>query len=57
MEIEFDVYCNNEWCAGSNDLDEAMNYAKQYAEDGAVEVYKIEKKITLIALLSSKDKK
>lgn len=50
-EIEYDIYCDEVWCAGANDLDEAMRYAYQYAEDGEVEVYKVEKKITFVASL------
>jgi len=57
MEIEFDIYCNKEWVAGSNNLDEAMRYAYQYSEDGAVEVYEVKKKINLIALVSYKENK
>ena len=51
-EIEYDIYCDGEWCAGANDLDEAMGYAQQYRDDGAIEVYEVEKKTTLVAKMS-----
>jgi hypothetical protein len=51
-EIEYDVYCNNKWCAGANDLDQALIYAEKYRADGYTEVYKVEKKVTLVTLMS-----
>ena len=47
-EIDYDIWCNDSWVAGANDLDEAMRYAHQYREEGRVEVYEVEKKIELI---------
>ena len=53
-EIEYEVYCDNEFYASANDLEEAMRYAHDCRDDGPVEVYKVEKEITVIALLSTK---
>lgn len=55
-EIEYDIYCDGNWVAGANDLDEAMRYAYQYSEDGSIEVYEVEKKSKVVALLSRKEK-
>lgn len=55
-EVEYDIYCDSNWVAGTNDLDEAMRYAHQYCEDGKVEVYRVEKSITLQALLSHQNR-
>ena len=54
---DYDVFCDDEWVAGSTDLDVAMAYAHQYREDGRVEVYKIKKEQTLVAKMSSLKKK
>jgi len=48
IEINYDVYCDDEWVAGADSLDEAMGYAKQYRKDGRVEVYEVENKSTLV---------
>ena len=51
-EIDYDIWCNDSWVAGANDLDEAMRYAHQYREEGRVEVYEVKKKTTLVAKMS-----
>ena len=48
VEIDYEIYCDDEWVAGANNLDEAMGYAQQYREDGRVEVFEVEKKSDLI---------
>jgi len=52
IEIDYEIYCDDQWVAGANNLDEAMGYAQQYREDGRVEVYEVEKKKTLVARMS-----
>ena len=56
IEIDYDVYCGDEWVAGANSLTEARNYAQQYREDGEVEIYEVEKKISLVLRMSKKRK-
>ena len=51
-EVDYDIYCGGEWCAGANNLDETMRYAQDYRDDGVVEVYEVKKKTTLIAKMS-----
>ena len=48
IEIDYEIYCDDEWVAGANNLDEARGYAQQYREDGRVEVFEVEKKTKLI---------
>ena len=48
IEIDYEIYCDDEWVAGANNLDEAMGYAQQYRKDGRVEVFEVEKKTELI---------
>ena len=48
IEIDYDIYCADQWVASANNLDEAMAYAQQYREDGRVEVFEVEKKSDLI---------
>ena len=48
VEIDYEIYCDDEWVAGANDLDEAIGYAQQHREDGRVEVFAVEKKTKLI---------
>jgi hypothetical protein len=48
IEIDYEIYCDDQWVAGANNLDEAMSYAQQYREDGRVEVFEVEKKSELI---------
>ena len=48
IEIDYEIYCDDEWVAGANNLDEAMGYAQQYREEGRVEVFEVAKKIELI---------
>jgi len=47
-EIDYEVYCDGEWVAGSNDLYQAVEYVRQYREDGRVEVYEVKKSYTLV---------
>jgi hypothetical protein len=42
-EIEYDIYCDGKWCAGTNDLGEAMHYGHVYSEDGAIEIHEVTK--------------
>lgn len=53
-EKEYEVYCDDEWVAGSTDLDEAVSYAHQYREEGSVVVYEVEKKYTLVLKASKR---
>ena len=48
IEIDYEIYCDDQWVAGANNLDEAMGYAQQYREDGRVEVFEVEKKSELV---------
>ena len=49
---EYDIYCDSDWVAGTNSLDEAVNYAQQYREDGRVEVYEVKKQSILVLKMS-----
>lgn len=51
-EKEYDIYCDDEWVAGTNDLDEAVNYAQQYRQDGSVKVFEVTKKFVLVLQMS-----
>lgn len=51
-DIEYDIYCDDEWVAGTTDLDEAVNYAHQYREDGGVKVFEVTKKFVLVLQMS-----
>ena len=53
-DIEYDVFCNGEWVAGANDIEEARNYGFQYAEDGDVEVFEKKSLSTLILIIRKK---
>ena len=48
IEIDYEIWCDDQWVAGASSLDEAMGYAAQYRKDGRIDVYQIEKKSTLI---------
>lgn len=50
--IEYDIYCDADWVAGTSDLDEAVSYAQQYREDGMVEVYEVKKQSILVLKMS-----
>jgi hypothetical protein len=50
--IDYDIFCNGDWVAGANDLDEAMGYAHQYREEGRIEVYEVKKESSLVAKMS-----
>jgi hypothetical protein len=47
-EITYELYVNEEWQAGSNDLEEAMRYVSQYMADGNLQLFEVESKRTLI---------
>jgi hypothetical protein len=53
-DIEYDIFCNGDWVAGTNDIEEARNYGFQYAEDGDVEVFERKSLSTLILIISKK---
>lgn len=55
IEKDYEVYCNDEWVAGSTDMDEAVGYAHQYRDEGPVVVYEVEKKY-IVVLKASKRK-
>lgn len=48
IEIEYELYCNDSWVAGANNLDEIMRYAHEYREEGRVEVFEVQKKSELV---------
>ena len=52
--IEYDIFCDSDWVAGTNDLAEAVNYAQQYREDGRVEVYEVKKQSILVLKMSKR---
>ena len=52
IEIDYEIYCDKEFAASANNLDEAMRYAQDYRDDGSVEVYEVKKEIDLIAKMS-----
>lgn len=44
LPSEYEVYCDDEWVAASNDLREAMNYAANNAGDGFVELVEVRRR-------------
>lgn len=44
-DIDYEVLCDDEFCASSNDYLEALRYAAQYAEDGIVAIYEVRRKL------------
>ncbi len=44
-DTTYEVWQDDEWQAGSNSKEETMRYAMQYAEDGAVEVHEITRRV------------
>lgn len=44
-DITYEVWQDDEWQAGSNSKEETMRYAMQYAEDGAVEVHEVTRRL------------
>jgi hypothetical protein len=45
IEVEYEVWVDDGWEAGSNNLDEAMKYAWQYLEEGDVRVIEVTRKV------------
>jgi hypothetical protein len=52
IDKDYDIYCDDEWVAGTNDLDEAVYYAQQYREEGGVKVFEVTKKSVLVLQMS-----
>lgn len=48
LETTYELYINDEWQAGANDLEEALHYVSQYMADGTVQLFQVETKRTLI---------
>ena len=44
-DVQYEVWQDDEWQAGSNSLEETMHYANQYAHDGAVEVHEVKRRV------------
>ena len=44
-DVQYEVWQDDEWQAGSNSLEETMRYAHQYAEDSAVEVQEVTRRV------------
>lgn len=47
-ETTYELYIDDVWQAGSNDLEEAMRYVSQYTADGNLQLFQVESKRTLI---------
>lgn len=45
VDTQYEVWQADEWQAGSNSVEETMRYAHQYAEDGAVEVHEVTRRV------------
>ncbi len=41
VDVQYEVWQDDEWQAGSNSLNEAMHYAAVYAQDGPVVVHEV----------------
>lgn len=48
FETTYELYVNDEWQAGSNDLEQALHYVSQYMADGALQLFQVETKRTLL---------
>ena len=48
LDTTYELYVNDEWQAGANDLEEALRYVSQYMADGTVQLFQVETKRTLI---------
>ena len=44
-DTTYEVWQNDEWQAGSNLLEETMRYAHRHAEDGAVAVHEVTRRV------------
>lgn len=56
-DIEYEVYADGLFQASATELNEAMNYAWQYAEDGGViEVFKKVSESTLVVIINEMTK-
>lgn len=46
-DVDFELICNDEFVASSNDWNELMRYAAQYSEDGPIEVHRVVRTILM----------